>query len=248
SLDDLANVGSDKVSQFAAGALKFLSGQGLPGKLGNIVKTADEVCSGADKGISGKKLLADAAMLLSGQKTDCATKLIEAFNARVSRPSALAPRPAAAATPTIGVLGIASSWAFDNPVPKGAGFQATLTLNYSSDQLPDHPDFDETQLRVVSYDPTAGVAEILPTHLDPTAKTAPARLPPLAPPYSLAMVGPLSKSLLRSPLLLSGGNLSSGLALDSLGSSTANGALAAFAADGTPLPGAPTLPIAPNAQ
>src|SRR5262249_7104619 len=136
----------------------------------------------------------------------------------------------------------------DNPVPKGAGFQATLTLNYSSDQLPDHPDFDETQLRVVSYDPTAGVAEILPTQLDTTAKTATAQLDHLAPIYSLAMLGPLSKSLLPSPLPLSGVIPSPALALDPLGSPTANGALAAFAADGTPLPGAPTLPIAPNAQ
>ena len=250
SLDDAVNfIGKDKVAQFASGQLRFANGLGLPGKLGNIVKNASEMCSGSDKLFDPKKALTDLAMVISKQETDCASKLIAGYRLLTQSPSSKPGSPRfAAAPPVIGMAGIASTWAFDNPITKGAGLQADLTLTYSADQLPDRSDFDESQLKVVSYDPASGVAEVLSTTLDTTAKTATAHLDHLAPYYSLAMVGPLANTQLRSPLVLAGSSLLSGLALANLGTTAANVTLAAFSDDGTPLGNGSKLQIGQSAQ
>jgi hypothetical protein len=247
SLDDAINaLGRDKVADFITGKLQFLNGLGLPGKLGSVIKQAADICGGAGQGFNGKKLVADALLTLSNKKTDCVTKLEQAYSLLVGKNSA----SRQAAVPP-GVVSIGATWAFDNPIPKGAGFQADLTLNYSADQLPDRPDFVESQMQIISYDPAAGAAELLPTTLDTKAKTATTHLDHLAPFYSLAMVAPLSKTLLRSPLLLAGSDLSSGVAVENLGSGLANAALAAYAGDGTSLGNAatpPSLQIPASAQ
>jgi hypothetical protein len=229
----IAAVGQDKAATFVRGSLTFLNGLGLPGKLGSVIKTASEVCSGSRQRPTGDAALAAAGSdVLSGNNADCLTRAIDAFKqlapqARTTAAAATGPAPA------IGMLGIASTWGFDTPQPKDGSFAANLTLQYTADVLPDNPDFDESKLQIVGWDPVAGTFEILSTQLDMTNKMATTHLDHLLSYYSLAMVGPVSTTVLRTPVLMAGESLNSAVALTNMAGSAASARLSAFAVDGT---------------
>ena len=97
------------------------------------------------------------------------------------------------------MIGIHKTWQFDPPIPADGSFSANLTLNYSSTDLPDDPNFDESKLQIVSFDPSTGAFATYVTTLDLTNKAATAQVNSLSRYYSLAVLGPFSKSLLNVP-------------------------------------------------
>ncbi|MFN7935183.1 MAG: choice-of-anchor D domain-containing protein [Bryobacteraceae bacterium] len=232
SLDDaLATVGRDKVSNFISGSLTFTNGLGLPGKLGDVARKASDVCSGASTGTAkglGTQALADFLSVAARKKTDCLSKAQTALEQFLGRGAGRA----AGTSSGILFLPIASTWTFDTPQPSGASFAAGLTLRYTAEALPTHPEFDESKLRLVSWDPDTGVFEILPATLDLTTRTVTASLRSLAPYYTLAMMEPAQKSYLRSPLVLAGSSLSSTLALNNPAASGGSFSFSAYDSEG----------------
>ncbi|MBI4874027.1 MAG: hypothetical protein HY822_05270, partial [Acidobacteria bacterium] len=54
------------------------------------------------------------------------------------------------------LLGLGATWQFDPPIAENGTFQADLKLEYDPGQFPDDPRFQESVLRIVSYDPGTG--------------------------------------------------------------------------------------------
>ncbi len=114
------------------------------------------------------------------------------------------PKQAAALLAPPEFLGIQRTWEFSPAIPADGTFSGDLTLQYDPIEVPDHPDFDEAKLRIVSLDPDTGRITVLPTTLDRARRTASPRLDRLAPSYTLAVPGPFENALLTSPVSLAG--------------------------------------------
>ncbi|MBK5291322.1 MAG: choice-of-anchor D domain-containing protein [Acidobacteriia bacterium] len=149
------------------------------------------------------------------------------LNARL--PPKNAPNNAFATAPEL--IGIRRTWQFDPPIPANGSFTGNLALNYSERDLPDDPNFDESQMRIVSYDASTGQTTVLPTVLDRTQKTATTPLDRLAPYYSLAVQGPFTRSMLSTPVASSSWTQS--LALVNTGTADAESFLTTHRNDGT---------------
>ncbi len=108
-------------------------------------------------------------------------------------------------------VGINRTWRFDPGIPRDGSFAADLTLFYDPEVLPDDPNFDESKLEMISFDPATGVIERLPSRLDKATRSVTARVDRLAPYYSLAVYGPFTRSLLGAPALSAGGGFDAGL-------------------------------------
>ncbi len=109
-------------------------------------------------------------------------------------------RPQESSTDIPDMIAINKYWTFDPPIPADDSFAADLTFHYSASELPDDPNFNEANLKVVSYDPATGTLTRYPTILDLANKTAMAHVENLAPIYSLAVFGPFDKSTLDFPV------------------------------------------------
>jgi hypothetical protein len=99
-----------------------------------------------------------------------------------------------------GFIGINRTWEFSPVIPANGTFSGDLVLQYDESDFPDDPNFDETKLRIVSYDPVKRDTVVLPTTLDRTAKTATTRLDRLAASYTLAVPGPFERTTLITPV------------------------------------------------
>ena len=100
-------------------------------------------------------------------------------------------------------VGIQNTWTFDPPVLRDGSMSANLTLRYRPDQLPDDPNFVESRMQIVSLD-AGGVLRTYPTTLNLTAHTATAQIDSIDPYYTLAVVGPFSKTILNLPAASTG--------------------------------------------
>ncbi len=228
TLDDVVTVvGRDKVTDFVTGSLTFVNGLGLPGKIGTVSRIAADACAGS----GGAKALTDLMMALKNKERDCLSKLQEAYAQFVPKAAVAAADPVG----PVGFLPLGYTWVFDTVQPAGKGFAADLMLRYTAEMFPDHPDFDESKLRIISWDPTTSTFEILQTSLDLANRTATARIDRLAPNYGLAMIEPLSSTLLRTPVLPGGGGSgrSSRLVLNNPDATPAKTVLATFDSVGT---------------
>ncbi len=142
----------------------------------------------------------------------------------------------ASQTPFNDFIGINSVWRFEPPIPTDSKFVADLTLHYNAEDLPDDPNFNEANLKVVSFNPATGQMETFATTLDRTAKTATARINGLAPFYTLGVFGPFSNRTLNFPAL--GSELENRLVLLNPGMSAATLRLNTLTSDGVALSGA----------
>ena len=132
----------------------------------------------------------------------------------------------AAGNPSPDFVQTASYWQIDPPVSEDV-FTGDLTLHYTEEDLPDDPNFDEAEIKIVSLD-SSGVLRTHETTLDLAAKTATTRVAGLESIYGLAVVGPFSKRTLNFPILRSTWDLFTGLAVLNLGTGTATLDLRAF--------------------
>ncbi|MBS1824706.1 MAG: choice-of-anchor D domain-containing protein [Acidobacteria bacterium] len=232
SLDDaIVTVGRDRVSDFISGSLTIANGLALPGKLGSVARKASDICSGASTGTAkglAAQAMADFLSVATSKKADCLSKAQAALEQFLGRGAARA----AGAASNLLFLPIASTWTFDTPQPSGGAFAAALKLQYTAEALPAHPEFDESKLRLISWDPDTGVFEILPSTLDLTTRTVTTSLRSLAPYYTLAMIEPAQKSYLRSPIVLAGSSLSSSLALNNPAASAGSFSFNAYDSEG----------------
>ena len=128
------------------------------------------------------------------------------------------------------VIGIASGWTFDPPIPHDGSFSATITLNYSPTDLPDDPNFVESKMQVVSFD-ASGTMHAYPTTVDTVNKVATATIDGLDPYFSLAVEGPFNQA---SAMLAA---IPTGYALVNTGKQDSNLSLTGYVnGSGTPLP------------
>jgi hypothetical protein len=157
-------------------------------------------------------------------------------------------RPADAGNSTIpDFFGVHRTWTFTPPIPPDGTFSASLTLAYSAADLPDDPNFDESKLQIVSYNPSTGTFTTYPTALDMTNKAATAQVSSLEPMYSLAVPGPFTQTMLNAPYYSVAGAFRSTASVVNTGTTDAHWTLNGFSLDGTPLSGSPvstTLPAA----
>jgi uncharacterized protein (TIGR03437 family) len=100
-----------------------------------------------------------------------------------------------------GYIPIDSTYSFTPAIPQDGSFTAAITFQYSAADLPDDPNFVEASLQVISYDPATGVVTSYPTVLDTLNKKATAQITGLAPYYSLAVLGPFTKTTVSLPYL-----------------------------------------------
>ena len=98
------------------------------------------------------------------------------------------------------VIGINDSIQFNPPIPDDGSFLADFTYSYDPQDFPDDPNFSESELQLVSFDPATGLLETYPTVVDTVNQTATARIIKLAPYYSLAVIGPFPGVVLSTPL------------------------------------------------
>ena len=148
-------------------------------------------------------------------------------------------------------VSIGKFWQFDPPIPKDGSFIADLTLHYSSRYLPDDPNFNETAMQAVSYDPVTGDFETLPTTLDTDSKTATVRVNGLAQYYSLGVAGPFSKATLNLPIVRVDQSTFNGLAFLNFGTTPANLTMTSYTERGTLMRGTSnpvTRTLAPSQQ
>jgi hypothetical protein len=134
-------------------------------------------------------------------------------------------------------LAINRLWQFDAPIPADGSFQAVLTLRYPRDVFPDSPDFDESKLVALAFDPSTGQAETIPAVIDTQNHTATVQVNSLAAFYTLIVPGPFPSGALYAPLLESSDVSATGLALLNTGSATAKMTLQGFQDSGDALAG-----------
>ncbi|MBI4877807.1 MAG: choice-of-anchor D domain-containing protein, partial [Acidobacteria bacterium] len=139
-------------------------------------------------------------------------------------------------------------WQFDPPIAENGTFQADLKLEYDPGQFPDDPRFQESVLRIVSYDPGTGRLRSYPTTIDKQTHTATARVEGLDPYYSLAVIGPFNDAVLHAPT-----PDTAGVVFVNAGAQEANLRLNAYQATGQPVAGEEienpaSLRLAPGAQ
>lgn len=155
--------------------------------------------------------------------------------------------PAASSIPSF--IGVDATWSFSPSIPADGSFAANLTLYYSSADLPNDPNFSESAMQIISYDPSSGAFESYPTTVDTSNKTATASITSLAPYYSLAVLGPFSQSLIDLPWFFESNGMDTKLALVNAGGSDAHLSVNGYGADGTLLAQNPSaITISANTQ
>ena len=113
---------------------------------------------------------------------------------------------------TMEFLQTSTFWRIDPPVSE-EDFRGDLTMHYAPEDLPDDPNFEETNLKAVTLDQQSGELRVLETIVDMDHKTATTRLAGIGPVYGLGVVGPFSHRTLNFPVLRSKFDLFNGLAL-----------------------------------
>ncbi|MBK8312701.1 MAG: right-handed parallel beta-helix repeat-containing protein [Acidobacteria bacterium] len=99
------------------------------------------------------------------------------------------------------LIGVNAVWQFDPPIPADGTFGADLTLHYGARDLPDDPNFNEANLKIIAFYPETGRIEVLPTTLDLANKKATTRVNGLASYYTLAVTGPFPARRLNFPVI-----------------------------------------------
>ncbi len=137
-------------------------------------------------------------------------------------------------------LGINAYWQIDPSIPSfestssGSGFNVfDVTLHYSAEDLPDDPNFEESQLKIVSFDGTTAKLTAYNTTVDTANKTLTARVTGLGPYLSAGVFGPFTRQNLDFPILRSTDTLYNGIGLLNLGKETATLSLTAYSEDGS---------------
>ncbi len=128
-------------------------------------------------------------------------------------------------------LGINAVWEF-SPIPADGTFSADLTFHYTTEELPDDPNFNEAQVRIVSFDPATGRVESHPTTLDQANKTARVRVNGLAQFYTLGVFGPFAQRSMYFPVLRNLDDFTTRLTFASVGNSAASLTAQAYDATG----------------
>ncbi|MBV8820995.1 MAG: choice-of-anchor D domain-containing protein [Acidobacteriaceae bacterium] len=136
-------------------------------------------------------------------------------------------------------IAVQRTWQFTPAIPADGSFAAKLTLNYSSADLPDDPNFDASKLQVISYNPTSGAFATYPTSLDPTNNAATAQVNSLEPIYGLAVLGPFSKTMLNAPLYAVNNGFDTKASLVNTGSTDAHFSVSGYSVDGSTLGSSP---------
>ncbi len=131
-------------------------------------------------------------------------------------------------------IGIDAAWQFDPPIPADGSFAAYLTFSYDAEMFPDDPNFNEANLKIVSFDPASGKVESYPTTLDRVAGTASTRVNGLMPIYSLGVFGPFAHRTLNFPVLRSLDDFTTRLYFANFGSINAGLSTRAFTPVGEP--------------
>ena len=167
--------------------------------------------------------------------------------------SKLKPAPhaltAASGSPSIpDFISVHRTWYFTPPIPADGSFAANLTLYYSADDLPDDPNFDESQLQMVSYNPSTGVFATYPTTVDLTNKTATAQVPSLEPIYSLVNLGPFSKVMLNAPYYVLSNGFTTMASLVNTGNTDVHLNINGYGQDGTAVSSSPAAVTVPANQ
>ena len=152
-----------------------------------------------------------------------------------NQPEAARQASSADAAALLDFISIHRTWSFAPSIPADGSFASELDLNYTAGDLPDDPNFDESKLQIVSFNPSTGNFRTYSTALDLTNKVAIAQIDSLEPYYSLAVLGPFSKSLLNFPLFDLAGNFATSLSLVNTGNADGHVTLSGFNSGGTPL-------------
>ncbi len=127
---------------------------------------------------------------------------------------------------------INSYWNFNPAIPGDGTFLADLTLQYSPTDLPDNPNFNPANLKVIAYDPTTGSVEVYPSTVNLSARTVTARVNRLAPYYTLGVGKSVTGKSLNFPVLRQTTDFASQLLLLNTGSANVSLAMRAYAPDG----------------
>ncbi len=135
------------------------------------------------------------------------------------------------------LIGVNAVWQFDPPIPADGTFGADLTIHYAARDLPDDPNFNEANLKLVAFYPETGRLEILPTTLDTANKKATTRVSGLASYYTLAVTGPFPARRLNYPVINS--SLSPGLIFINPAAGSANLTVSDYGPGGFAIPGIP---------
>lgn len=165
---------------------------------------------------------------LGGFLVDSETKELTVFKASATSNAPLE----ATADLARDILGISRTWDFSPPIPEDGSFSADLTLTYSDADLPDDPNFDESKLRIFSYNPKTGDLKSLETRLDTDGNFATARVNSLERVYTLAIPGPFQKATFNFPIMGSTSNLFTGLAMVNTASASAEVKMSVYNSDG----------------
>jgi uncharacterized protein (TIGR03437 family) len=133
-----------------------------------------------------------------------------------------------------GYIPINSTYSFTPAIPQDGSFSAAITFQYSAADLPDDPNFVEASLQVISYDPATGIVTSYPTVLDTLNKKATAQITGLAPYYSLAVLGPFTKTTVSLPYLAPAAGMSPLTSLVNWGATDTSLQVGSPAVSGTP--------------
>jgi uncharacterized protein (TIGR03437 family) len=123
-------------------------------------------------------------------------------------------------------------WHFEPAIPADGTFLADLTLQYSPADLPDDPAFNPANLKVIAYDPDAGLLEAYPSTVNLAARTVSVRVNRLASYYTLGAENLLTARALDFPVLRQAQNFASRLLLLNTGTAAAALSFRAYAPNG----------------
>ena len=132
-------------------------------------------------------------------------------------------------------IGIGRTWEFDTAVPHNGSFSAAMSLDYAATDLPDDPNFVESQMQIISLDST-GTLHVYQTTVDTTNKIATATVDGLDNLFSLAVIGPFTSSQVQIA------NAPTNYALVNTGTQSASLTVTNYDAAGNPTPAQSTLP------
>jgi len=92
-------------------------------------------------------------------------------------------------------LTVGGAWVVEPPIAASTGFAADVQLQYEASDLPPHPEFDATRLKVYSFDPDTGDYREYESIVDTANRRVTARVTGLSNVFALAMPGPFRKKL-----------------------------------------------------
>jgi hypothetical protein len=104
-------------------------------------------------------------------------------------------------------LPVGGAWVFEPPIPAGTGFEAEVQLQYEATDLPVHPEFDATKIKVYSFDPDTGDYREYESTVDTVNRRVIARVTGLSNVFALAMPGPFRKKLTGVAAVAAGSSL-----------------------------------------